>query len=136
MTFQSDYHLRDRDLGDFGFQRARDAAFDAVLSLWRRRKAEGMKQKDLAARIGRDPGWVSASLRGPGNWTMRTLGELAAGLGGEVEIFVHALDEPPETPANYDAYDGYRAPNKLPPDTAIRNKPLIVRYKPIEEASV
>jgi transcriptional regulator with XRE-family HTH domain len=109
MTFQSDYALRDKDLADFGLQRARDAAFDAIQALWRRRKAGGMKQKDLAARIGRDPGWVSTALRGPGNWTMRTFGELAVGLGGEVEISVHALEDAIETPTNYNAYDGYRA---------------------------
>lgn len=106
MTFLSDF--RARDLGDFGAQRARDAAFDAVNSLWRRRKAEGLRQKELAARIGRDPGWVSASLSGPANWTMRTFGELVAGLGGEVEIVVHAIEDPPETPSNYDAYADYR----------------------------
>jgi hypothetical protein len=115
MTFLSSSDLRQRDLGDYGFARTRDAAFDAVLGLWRIRKAEGMKQKDLAANIGRDAGWVSASLKGPGNWTLRTLGELVAGLGGEVEIIVHPLEAPVYPPRNYDAYD---AAGATPPPPA------------------
>ena len=64
------------DRGDYGFARARDIAFDAVLALWRKRKAAGVKQSDIAAALGRDPAWVSKQLKGPGNWTLRTIGEL------------------------------------------------------------
>ena len=65
-----------RDLGDYGFVRLRDQAFDAVLTLWRKRKDAGVTQKELADAIGRDEGWVSRNLRAPGNWTLRTIGEL------------------------------------------------------------
>ena len=81
--------------------------FDAVTALWRRRQAEGMTQKDLAHRIGRDPAWVSRSLAAPGNWTLRTAGELIQALDGEAEIRVAALEDAPERRANADAYDGY-----------------------------
>jgi hypothetical protein len=63
-----------------------------------------MKQTDLAAILGRDEGWVSRSLSGPANWTLRTLGELVSGLGGEVQIFALALEDPPPSRSNYDAY--------------------------------
>ena len=53
-----------------------DLAFDAVSNLWRRRQSEGMKKKDIAEALGRDPAWVSRSLSGPGNWTLTTFGEL------------------------------------------------------------
>ncbi len=96
-----------RDRADYGFARLRDQVFDAVTALWRRRKAEGLTQKELAARIGRDPAWVSRNLAAPGNWTLRTAGELIQALEGEAEINVAALEDRPETPANVDAYGRY-----------------------------
>jgi transcriptional regulator with XRE-family HTH domain len=97
--------LSKRDLGDYAFARARDQAFDAVYALWRRRQSAGLKQADLAAILGRDEGWVSRSLNGPANWTLRTLGELVGGLNGELEINVFAAeDHPVSLRTNYDAY--------------------------------
>ncbi len=96
-----------RDRADYGFARLRDQVFDAVTALWRRRKAEGLTQKELAVRIGRDPAWVSRSLTAPGNWTLRTAGELIQALEGEAEIDVTALGDQPERRANDDAYAGY-----------------------------
>lgn len=99
-------HAR-RERADYGFARLRDQMFDAVTALWRRRKAEGLAQKELAARIGRDPAWVSRSLAAPGNWTLRTAGELIQALEGEAEIRVAALEDPLESRPNYDAYASY-----------------------------
>jgi transcriptional regulator with XRE-family HTH domain len=79
---------------DYGFARARDLAFDAVNELSRKRQANGMKQAELALRLGRDTGWLSKKLKGPGNWTLRTFGEMAEALGGEIEISIHPLEEP------------------------------------------
>jgi hypothetical protein len=109
MTFQSRVlpPLEPRQLADFGFARARDLAFDAIHTLWRRRQAEGMKQTHIVDAIGRDPGWVSRTFRGPGNWTLRTLGELVEALNGELEIIVHAKEDVPERLVNYSAYEGY-----------------------------
>lgn len=105
MTFlSSSLDLKPRELAAFGSQRARDAAFDAVRGLWLRRKKEGLQLKQLADRIGRNVTWLSPALRGPGNWTMRTLGELVAGLDGEVVISVRALEDPQVPPPNYDAW--------------------------------
>ncbi len=109
MTFHSldSSNLQPRELADYGFARARDIAFDAVTALWRRRRDKGMKQVELARIIGRDPGWISKNLRGPGNWTMRTLGELVEGLDGELEITVHPVEDAPSTRDNYSAYHDY-----------------------------
>ena len=102
--------LAPRELADYGFARARDLAFDAISKLWQRRQQEGMKQKDIVQAIGRDAGWVSRNLRGPGNWTLRTIGELAEALNGELEIVIHAKDDPLQRPSNYSAYVGYQVP--------------------------
>jgi hypothetical protein len=101
--------LANRNLADYGVARFRDQVFDAVLALWRRRKSAGLTQREIAERIGRDPGWVSKTLSAPGNWTLRTAGELIQALQGEAEISVAALEDPIETPSNYDAYEGYLA---------------------------
>lgn len=95
------------EAADYGFARVRDVAFDAVQALWRRRKNSGMKQIDIAHTIGRSPAWVNRSLRGPGNWTLRTLGELVQGMNGEVEITVYGVDDAPATRTNFHAYADY-----------------------------
>lgn len=101
--------LKGRDLAEYGVVRLRDQAFDAVRALWRKRHAAGLTQKDLADSIGRDPAWVSKNLRAPGNWTLRTIGELAQGLNGEVQINVIGAEEPIECPTNFYAYDAIAA---------------------------
>lgn len=100
---------RGSDRGDYGFARVRDLAYDAVISLWRRRKAEGLKQTDIATVLNRDPAWVSRQLAGPGNWTLRTFGELVEAMNGEAEIQVFGLEDPEEKLSNFDAYAGYGA---------------------------
>jgi transcriptional regulator with XRE-family HTH domain len=125
MTFQSRLpDLPKADLAAYGVARAKDAAFDAIRRLWERRKAEGLKQKDLAEIIGRDAGSVSRYLSGPANWTFRTFGELAVGLGGEIEIQVHALEDPLDPAPNFDAYDGYVRTFSSPQTAALRVSPL------------
>jgi len=103
----SDKDLTAQELERFGAARARDAAYDAVMKLWRVRKTKGLTQKKLAEKIGRDQGWLSRYFHGPGNWTLRTLGAFAQALDGELEIRIIPLDAPPATRANSDAYSGY-----------------------------
>ena len=119
----SNYSLPPMDLRDslnYGFERARSVAFDAVYALWLRRQAEGMTQADLAKAIGRDEGWVSRTLSGPGNWTLRTIGTLVQGLNGELDITVHAMEDPIPDQSRPDAYERYlgnpRSPAKAPAD--------------------
>jgi transcriptional regulator with XRE-family HTH domain len=106
--------LEGRDLAEYGAVRLRDQAFDAIKKLWERRCEEGITQKELAERIGMDTGRLSKVLRGPGNWTLRTIGALVQGLRGEIDFNVSAVEDGVETPANLDAYTGYRLVGESP----------------------
>lgn len=112
MTFPSEFPgMTPAEVRDYVFARARDLAFDAVYALWQRRKAEGPRsQKELAERLQKTESWVSRSLQGPGNWTLRTLAELTEALDGELEIVVRPIEESPYRRANYHAYANYPAP--------------------------
>lgn len=114
MPSRSSVRKRGSDRGDYGFARVRDLAFDAVVSLWRKRRSAGMKQSDIAAILNRDPGWVSKQFRGPGNWTLRTIGELIEAMNGEFEITAYGLEEKVSPSRNFDAYSGYGAVTSNP----------------------
>lgn len=118
--------LAHRDLADYGVARLRDDAFDAVQALWRRRESEGWTQKRVADRIGRDPAWVNRTLRAPGNWTLRTIGELVQGLDGEAEINIAALEDALQSVSNYDHYDAYDGYRPQAPTRAINDVVSIV----------
>ena len=96
----------DEIIPGFGFARSRDKAFSAIRELWETRQSQGMTQHMLAERLGKDPAWVSRKLSGPSNWTLRTFGDLADALDGEVEIRVNDLHLRPSR-INFDAYSGY-----------------------------
>jgi hypothetical protein len=78
-----------------------------------------MTQTDIANALGSDPGWVSRNLRGPGNWTLRTFGAFVEALNGEAQITIRALDDPPQTLSNYQAYVGYEPQTATIPDRAV-----------------
>lgn len=103
-----------RNSHSYGTARARHLAYDAVMKLWDRRRREGLTQADLALAMGCSPAWLSRTLRGPGNWTLKTVGAFSSALDGEVEISVHALEDPITPAPNYDAYSGYFTPGYLP----------------------
>ena len=110
MPTQSDLvHLTPEERREFGFLRVRDAAFDAVASLWKRRQNEGVTQTEIAAAIDGDEGWVSKNLRGPGNWTMKTFGAFVEALNGDVQINIRAMEDPLPVLTNYHAYVDYEA---------------------------
>lgn len=106
--------LTGKEIADYGHARVRDKAFDAVRVLWKRRKSEGITQAKLCDALGRNPAWVSRNLRGPGNWTLKTLGALAEALGGEVEIQVLAKEDRRADRANYNAYDDLSLEHEFP----------------------
>ena len=93
---------------------SRDQTAEAVLSLWRRRRSQGKTQADLAKTLGRDEGWLSKNLRGPGNWTMKTFGELVEALDGDLEIIVHGVEDPLSDKTNFHAYAGYEPLGRKP----------------------
>jgi transcriptional regulator with XRE-family HTH domain len=97
----------------YGVDRAKTIAFEAIHNLWRRRKAEGRSQAELAKVLNKDEGWISRSLKGPGNWTIKTLGELVEALDGDLEIVVHAMEDPVSDLSNYTAYSGYEPSERL-----------------------
>ena len=109
--------LNPSDLSDYGHARVRDVAFDAVLSLWHRRKETGMKQSDIAAAIGRDPGWVSRNLRGPGNWTFKTFGAFLEALNGEIEMQAFGKEDQCSGERNFHANDDYTRDVVVPSKT-------------------
>jgi transcriptional regulator with XRE-family HTH domain len=117
MPSQSDLtFLSPKERREYGFARIRDAAFDAVSALWKRRQDEGMSQAQIAAAIGGDTGWVSKNLRGPGNWTMKTFGTFVEALNGEAQIIVRAAEDALPVRSNYHAYVGYEP--EMPTATA------------------
>jgi len=47
---------------------------------------EGLKQKDLAERLGKSPGWISRIINSPTNFSVKKLVELGSVLGLQLEI--------------------------------------------------
>ncbi len=80
-----------------------------------------MKQSDLAAILGRDPGWISNQLKGPGNWTLRTFGELVEAMDGEVEVQVLDRNEPLALKPNFDAYAVFDSEAQIPTYSSVAN---------------
>ena len=109
MISLSSEHLAPEARGELGAERAKMLAFTSVLKLWRRRKEEGLSQADIAKAIGKDEGWVSRNLKGPKNWTIKTLGEFAEALNGDLEIQVLAGEDVAlrESKHNWHAYTEY-----------------------------
>jgi len=101
------YQLKGKDLQVFGFARVRDVAYDAVQELWRHRKEEGWTQVQVANNLGCDTGWLSKHLKGPGNWTFKTLGALVQGLNGTIEIIVRPAEAVTHVTSNHGPYSDY-----------------------------
>jgi hypothetical protein len=79
---------------DYAFGKTRNLVFDRVLGLFRDRLSKGqVDQAKLASRLGRDRGWVSRNLSGPGNWTLRTWSDLVEALGGEILLEIYPRED-------------------------------------------
>ncbi len=90
------------EIKDLNIARVRDALFDGVYQLWRKRKKQGLTQKDLATELGRDAAWVSRNLAGPRNWTVKTVAEMLMALDGKIEVEVTPREAQPQQ--NFDYY--------------------------------
>lgn len=99
-----------QQMRDYVSERARAIAFDAVYALWQKRHAEGRMKSALADTLGKNNSWVSRSLKGPANWTIKTLAELTYALDGDLEIIVRPLEDIKKTRRNYDIYSEYELP--------------------------
>lgn len=98
-----DFHLSPKEADEYEIVRLRNAAFHAIYTLWKEREAEGLRQQDLADRLGRDKSWVSRALKGPANWEFKTFARLVRALCGEVEIKVHPIEKAADG-ENFNAY--------------------------------
>jgi hypothetical protein len=116
-------HLTPEQRREYGFLRVRDAAFDAVASLWKRRQDEGMTQSQIATAIDGDEGWVSKNLRGPGNWTMKTFGAFVEALNGEAQISIRAAEDPLPILTNYHAYVDYEP--EIPATSSVTSRTTV-----------
>lgn len=52
----------------------------------RKLEKEGLKQKDLAERMGKSPGWISRFMNDPTNFSIKKLVEIAVALGMELDV--------------------------------------------------
>lgn len=77
-------------------QRAKNTCYDFVM---RRFFASKMTKTELGRRIGKSPAQVNHMLASPGNWTIRTMAELLAGIGDE-EFLPNALSLKRRAPKN------------------------------------
>lgn len=114
--------LTKEEIKQLNVARVRDALFDGVYALWQQRKREGLTQSTLAAELGRDRAWVSRTLRGPANWTVRSVAELLAALDGKLEVAVIPRERPAAD--NYDHYSAVFDATKLTAVGAVGLQPL------------
>lgn len=76
-----------------GAERARHVAYEAIIDLWLKRQAEGLRKKDIATALSKHPAWVTRALAGPANWQIETLGALVEALNGVMEISVTPVED-------------------------------------------
>ena len=81
--------LSDEALAEHWFN-VKHMAFDRLLDSF---KKSGLKQTDVAKRLGSDEARVSKWLRGKENLTLRTMSNLARALGYRLVIQFEALDQ-------------------------------------------
>lgn len=94
-----------KENASYGEEKAKGSAHLAVRDLFYRRIREGKKQEEIAAAIGKDPAWLSRTMKGPANWTLKTLGALVIALDGELKIQVSASEDiAVNNLTNFDAY--------------------------------
>lgn len=81
---------------------------------------EGMSQDEIASSIGKDPAWLSRTIKGPANWTLKTLGALTFALKGELSIEVIPTESMTEKKScNYDAYAVGEEASLLSPEMSV-----------------
>lgn len=68
---------------------------DLAAQVAKKLKAEGLKQKDLAKRLGKSEGWISRFMNDPTNFSIKKLVEIAVALGMELNVsFKETTDVP------------------------------------------
>ena len=60
-----------------------------------RYRTAGISQKEMAAKLGKKPSFISRCLSGQANMTIRTIHELVRAMDARIEISVRALSDIP-----------------------------------------
>ncbi len=68
---------------------------DLAAQVAKKLAADGLKQKDLAERLGKTPGWISRFMNDPTNFSIKKLVEIAVVLGMELDISFKESDALP-----------------------------------------
>jgi DNA-binding Xre family transcriptional regulator len=82
----------DDDSGDYGGSPPPDLVRTFVDEVTWFMSEHKISRADLAHAMGVSPGRVSQILSGDENLTLRTLSSVAAALGADVEVILHAID--------------------------------------------
>ena len=68
-------------------QRMKNRIYDAVIAAVEdAAKANGMRKKDIAEKLGVNPSQVTRWLSGPANWEVDTISDLLFAVGAELDI--------------------------------------------------
>ena len=73
----------------------RHAAYEELLQAFHEAQKTGLRQDDIATRLGRDKGFISRCLRGEGNITLRTMSNIARAMDCRLDVRLTPLDTPP-----------------------------------------
>lgn len=69
---------------------------DLAAQVAKKLKTEGLKQKDLAERLGKSEGWISRFMNDPTNFSIKKLVEIAVALGMELDVSFKETGAEPE----------------------------------------
>lgn len=98
----------------YGAELVKNEAFSAIRALLELRLEQGKSQKEIAASIGKDEGWLSRNLAGPANWTFKTFGVLVQALDGCAEVKVIPSEDIIKS-CNFDIYESIGIFTQSPP---------------------
>ena len=111
-------------------ERLRNNLYDVVMTKFlEQEKERGLKKSDLARRIGYDSAQLNRLLGAPGNWTVKTISDLLAGICGE-ELACDTRQIGGGSRRNYtveDEHDGYfRQDKKMNSRTGSDRESLVI----------
>lgn len=69
---------------------------DLAAQVAKKLQAEGLKQKDLAERLGKSQGWISRFMNDPTNFSIKKLVEIAVALSMELDVSFKETGAMPE----------------------------------------
>jgi transcriptional regulator with XRE-family HTH domain len=85
----------------------------------RKLEKEGLKQKDLAQRLGKSEGWISRFMNDPTNFSIQKLVEIAIALGMKLDVSFEEVHTLSSVESKTDSAKSKRKPQALEPDQAV-----------------